>query len=62
MKLLILLLIFTGFVMNGQSQKLERIIRLREAAEKAEGNRKAEILNDLTAEWFSVNLDSANKF
>ena len=60
--LFILFLILTEITIYGQSQKLERIIRLREAAEKTEGNRKAEILNDLTAEWFNVNLDSANKY
>ena len=63
MNLLILLsFLLTGTTSYGQSQKLERIIKLRDAAEKAQGDRKAEILNHLTTEWFSVNLDSARKY
>ena len=60
--LFLISLFLIGLISYGQSQKLERIIKLREAAEKAQGDRKAKILNDLTAEWFSVNLDSASKY
>ena len=60
--MVLLSFLLTGIITYGQSQKLERIIKLREAAEEAQGDRKAKILNDLTAEWFSINLDSASKY
>ncbi len=60
--LLLTILLLISANVHSQSRKAESIIKLRTALKKAEGVRKANIMNQLTAEWFSVNLDSAKKY
>ncbi len=58
----LMVLLLLSMHLFSQSQKVESIIKLRTALKEADGVRKANMMNQLTAEWFSVNLDSAKKY
>ena len=60
--LLLTFLFFISANVYSQSRKVENIIKLRTALKEADGVSKANIMNQLTAEWLIVNLDSAKKY
>lgn len=60
--LFLLILLLNSADLYSQSRKAESIIKLRTALKEVDGMSKANIMNQLTEEWLSVNLDSAKKY